>query len=249
MTLISTSSNQGAHTMSTPSTYDADDGQLAGGEISLGMAQRAFDDGYATLYLASGQQKYGEEEHTRRLGELRASLTSVIGNTHTVADEVEKKSQTVIDHLAYGDPFDALDPIDKSAAASAKTFVQEDAARIAPAELLTRLRHVLDSGDKASMYLWARYVGQRIQAAASPDAATSEHANLPAAGRQELAQLVDDLQAKVRGPEALTKRERAAAKIARARELRRTARTAYDDAHGTQRRQFDAMKREYATRF
>jgi hypothetical protein len=224
--------------MSTPSTttYDMTDSQLSSGETSLTVAQNAFDAGKAKLYLSSGAQKYGEEEHTRRLGDLRSTLTATIGATQELTADVIKREQLQYDHLEHGDPFDRLTPDERSAASTAKAFVEEDARRMTASDLVARLRLTLDGGDKATQYLWARYVGQRIQAAASPDAVTSEKANLPYQERQELAKLVQELNTKVRGPEAAKRKEKAAARIARARDIERASRAVFDAAHGREAR-------------
>jgi hypothetical protein len=113
--------------------------------------------------------------------------------------------------------------------------VQEDAETLPPAELLARYQTALASGDKATQYLLARYVGRRGRAAdqAARDGQPATSADLSLEHRQELGCMVEELLTRVRGPQGKQKAAQAQALLERAKELRQRAVAVHDRAHGS----------------
>jgi hypothetical protein len=85
------------------------------------------------------------------------------------------------------------------------------------------------------LYLLARYAGQRVRAAdqAARDGQPATSADLSLEQRQELGRMVEELLAKVRGPQGTQKAEQAQALLERAKQLRQRAVAAHDKAHGS----------------
>jgi hypothetical protein len=199
-------------------------------ETAIGIARSSFEAGKAKLYLSDGQPKYAAPEHERRMGELHAVVDTAVGAAAEVVDRVSTQTQTVLDHLEAGDPLDLLSLEEQTSANTRRAFIQEDVARLSPGELTGRLRLALASPDRAAAYLWARYAGQRVQAADGA-ARRNEKPEMALAQRQALGTLVVDLQGKVRGEQGKADAEGARKRLEKARSLRKSANSLYDDAH------------------
>jgi hypothetical protein len=199
-------------------------------DTAIGIAGSAFEAGKAKLFLSDGSQKYAQQEHERRLGELHASLDATVGSALETSDRIGGSGQLLLNYLESSDPLGMLTPAEQAAAGAGRAFIAEDAKRLSPAELTERLQIALASPDKAAAYLWARYAGQRVQEA-DKAAGTGEKPELDGNQRQALGKLVVELQAKVRGEQAKADAERARKRLERARNLNSTARGLYDHAH------------------
>lgn len=197
---------------------------------NLMIAQGRFEREKAALYRADGQQRYSDTEHAERLGALHATLDAVIGEAQETAEGVISAQQTLLQHLEQGDLLDSLYTSEQTAASARQVFIKEDAESLPVADLVTRCRIALTSGDKPTAYLLARYVGQRV-AAADKAGTEGRQPEMDGDERRLLGDLVRELRAKVQGPEGAKKVEAAKALQSKALELRSRTRAAYDAAH------------------
>ena len=199
--------------------YYTDDAAIHGHLSTLGRAEADFERGKAALYRADGQQRYGAAEHAERLGALQSTVDEAVGAAQEASDAIVAEQRTILLQLQEGDPLDHLSATEQTAAA----------------ELVARCQTALATGDKATQYLLARYVGRRVRAAdqAARDRQPATRADLSVEQRQQLGRLVEELLAKVRGPEGKQKAEQAQALLERAQELRWRSIEVYDAAHGS----------------
>jgi hypothetical protein len=213
--------------------YLTDESTIHGQLSTLGRAEAAFEREKAALYRSDGQERYGSAEHAERLAALQATVADAVGAAQEAADAIIAGQRTILLHLHEGDPLDSLSSIEQTAAAARQVFIKEDCETLPPTELQARCQAALAAGDKATQYLLARYVGRRVRAAdqAARDGQPAS-ADLSLEERQTLGHVVEELLAKVRGPQGEQKTAAAKALLEQARELRTRSIAVHDAAHG-----------------
>jgi hypothetical protein len=195
---------------------------LDGHHGALVAAAERFRDGKARLLTSDGRPLYAEEEHARRMQGLAESFNRVVEAAVAAADRIRAAAELVITVAEHQDLLDALSGPEQAAAANKAGFVREDAERLPAAQLVARLEAVAAEGDRASAYLWARYVGQRVEAATLA-AHRHERADLSAQECAQVRTVVADLRRKVLGERGRQRIEAARKAVADARLLRKTA--------------------------
>jgi hypothetical protein len=213
--------------------YDTTDGITIGNHLTmLDRAQATFEREKAALYRADGRPKFSDVEHEQRLKAASAALDAVVSAAQEVAQGIITTQQTLVQHFEQGDVLDALNSVEQQNASARRAFIAEDCQTLSPGDLMARCRAALAGGDKATMFLLGRYLGQRV-AAADRAALAGQKAELTAQQRQELGQLVEELQQRVRGSAGEQRAEQAKALLERAQELRRRSIAVHDAAHGS----------------
>ncbi len=242
----------GGHEFST-------DPEIHGAQTRVGQAHATFEREQKALYRADGTPRYSDAEHTERLASLHAEFDRVVGAVQQTVDGLIAGHTTALRHLAEGDPLDALTGEQLTKATQQMAYVKEDAAALPPAELVTRCQAALQMGDVPTLFNLARYVGQRLDAAAraiqagqeaaaiarvaphlggqasssvaSQGQAQSDQPALTLAERQALGELVDEMRARVRGTRGQQKAEATRTKLQTALEVKAAARAAHDSVH------------------
>jgi hypothetical protein len=210
----------------------SDDSRISGHLGALGRAEADFEREKAKLYRSDGQPKY--TDHEQRLAALQSGVDQAVGAAQQTAEGIIAEQRTLLQVQQEGDPLDHLTTTEQTAAAARKPFVQEDAETLPPAELLARCKTALATTDKATQYLLARYVGRRVRAADKLAAdGHPERADLSMEQRQQLGRAVEELLAKVRGPQGEQKTAAAKGLLERAQQLRRRSVEVHDKAHGS----------------
>ena len=219
-----------------------EDAALTDATFALNAAEADYQRERGTLYLANGNPKYSEEEQQRRHGDMLERLDARVGLTATAVDRVVEANRLVLADLEAGDPFDRLAPDEQTAASARKAFIQEDAARLPHDELADRMRMALRSGDRPTMYLLARYVGQRLEASDRQARDDGKRTDMTTEQVRGLGDLVGQLVDAVRGVAGRERGQDAASRLKRAQEVRRRAAEVYDTAHDTQAKAIAQMR-------
>jgi len=136
--------------------------------ISVDQAVAVYEQAVQALHLPDGKKKYSDEEHNRRQTEALAKVQSVVERAQEVAGEAREQAERDAE-AASSDPSAWLTPSELATANSRALFIAEDAKRLPLPELARRGEQVLDSKDKVSIFLHARYLGQRIEAVLEAD--------------------------------------------------------------------------------
>ncbi len=254
--------SSGAHEFTT-------DPEIHGAQTRVGQAQATFEREQKALYRSDGTPRYSDAEHTERLAGLRADFDRVVGAVQQTVDGLIAGHTTALRHLAEGDPLDALTGEQLTKATQQMAYVKEDVQALAPAELVTRCQAALQMGDVPTLFNLARYVGQRLDAAAQATQAGMEQAmaarasalmgasapsvasqgqaqsgqpDLTLAERQTLGELVAEMRTRVRGPRGQQKAEATRTKLQTALGVKAAARAAHDVVHDTAGRQEASMR-------
>ncbi len=119
----------------------------------------------AALTRPDGTRVYGPAEHEERLAaiyeaagaEFDAAAARYAAQSEREVADLEKQLAV----LAGADPFDTLSPDQKQAAATRQTFVKEDCETLPPHQLADRARAAIADGDRATAYLYHRYLAGR----------------------------------------------------------------------------------------
>ena len=119
----------------------------------------------AALTRPDGTRVYGPAEHEERLAAVydaagaefdQATQRYAAQGEREVAD-LEKQ----LARLAGADPFDALSAAEQQRAAVRREFVREDVQALPPHQLADRARAAIADGDRATAYLYHRYLAGR----------------------------------------------------------------------------------------
>lgn len=127
-------------------------------------AERTRDKAREALYRADGTNRYGDEEHAERHGEIFEAFRTTIA---TVEEDAALEAETATDELAaleHGDPTDLLGADELQRAGAKRVFVNEDVEGLPAKDLADRLRAVLSGGDRASVFCYLRATERRVRA-------------------------------------------------------------------------------------
>ena len=145
-------------------TYEPELGQIEGAAERL--AER-IERERAALIRSDGSPKYAPTE----MAEREAAILEAAGAefdrlTARPAAKAEQDAADLQKRIALldRDPFDSLKPEEQQRASLRREFVREDVERLPAHQLAPLIRAALASGDKAIVYLFHRYLGQRLEA-------------------------------------------------------------------------------------
>ncbi len=239
------------------------DPEIHGARSRVGQAQATFEREQKALYRGDGTPRYSDAEHIERLSSLHAEFDRVVGDVQQTVDGLVAAHTTTLRHLAEGDPLDALSMEQLTKATQQMAYIKEDVQTLPPADLVTRCQAALQMGDVPTLFNLARYVGQRLDAAAraiqagqeaaaiarasgylggqaevstGAQGATGQQPDLTLAERQALSDLVAEMRTRVRGTQGQRRMEATRTKLQTAREVKAAARAAHDSVHDTQGR-------------
>jgi hypothetical protein len=152
-------------------------------------ADKHFEEERARLYR-DGKKFYSDDEHKEQEAALRAERNRI---ARAVEEEVEQsaaEARQELEHLQNEDPSQLLNAAELESANARRALVADDVTALSEGELVSRLRSVLASGDRASQYLFWQ-AGRRKKAEI-----------IESRGGQpfELNQVLDSLQKGLRGP-------------------------------------------------
>jgi hypothetical protein len=136
----------------------------------------------AKLLREDGTRRFADKEHAECQAALRTERNAVLDVVAAAADEEISRGEAA--HAAHADRSALLSAEDVAAANARRAFVAEDAQDLPLDELATRAEAAASSGDKASMFLFARYGRARAERerAAQPRVEfTTEYERLQAA--------------------------------------------------------------------
>jgi hypothetical protein len=131
----------------------------------LDRAVEAFEEGKARLFDQQGRQIYSDEQHQERLASLLGKLDTSLATISEASEAAITKARTDLVKLEGADPYDKLSAEQQAKAATRQPFIREDVATLPPPEVARRARASIATGDKATAYLWHRYIGQRLSPA------------------------------------------------------------------------------------
>ena len=154
--------------------------------------------GKQNLYTEEGQMLYSNEEHARReealLEEFDREVNSVVSG---VDRTIEQADRTLT--LEHRDLSDSLTVSELERANAKKPYVEEDVRDLPLDDLVRRVEAARTAGDKPTMFLYARALPKRTQAAYEAGGAQDQGARLE--------RMAKELGEAVRGPDAAKKLE------------------------------------------
>ena len=120
-----------------------------------------YEAGMEKLHRPDGTRRYSDAEHKERESALRSARNSELDAVESIAQREIDEAQQIIDTLENGDPTTLLDTSELQAAGAKKAFVEDDVDALAEKELEARLRAVLASEDKASIFCYLQAARRR----------------------------------------------------------------------------------------
>ena len=121
----------------------------------------AYEAGVQALKRSDGTKRYSEQEHKERERALVAARNEELDTVTETAEREIADAQQTIDNLENGDPTSLLDTSELQAAGAKKPFVEDDISSLGREELEERLRAVLASEDKASIFCYLQAARSR----------------------------------------------------------------------------------------
>lgn len=183
----------------------------------------------AALKGADGQPIYAPAEQERRQSELKAGLESKVGS---IVEGAGAEIQTLQSQLRAAEqpvaPLDNLSAEELQSATARQSFVKEDIAGLGLEELGKRLQVLLEGKDRASLFLYVRYLPARLKALKPFEA------NRPEA--LALARLAREAEARLTTPADHAKVAKLKQKIEDLQRRQGAARKALQEATGPARR-------------
>jgi hypothetical protein len=132
----------------------------------------------AKLFDQAGQPIYAPAEQERRQTALKEELT---GKVNRIVESCQGEIATLQSQLkvvaAPVQPLDNLSEAELSRANARREFVKEDISSLTLGELAKRLAALLEGNDKATLFLYGRYLPTRLKSlnnlqSSQPDART-----------------------------------------------------------------------------
>ncbi len=120
-----------------------------------------YEAGIEKLHRPDGTRRYSEAEHKERENALRAARNTELGAVESIAEREIAEAQQVLDAAENGYPTKLLNTAELQEASAKKAFVDSDVAALPARDLKERLRAVLASGDKASLFCYAQAARRR----------------------------------------------------------------------------------------
>lgn len=120
-----------------------------------------FETESAKLLREDGTRRFADRGHAERSAAPKAELGSALDTVETSADQEIALAETTL--ATHADRSALLSTQELEAANGRCAFVSEDADSLPLDELATHAEAVASSGDKASMFLFARYCRTRAE--------------------------------------------------------------------------------------
>lgn len=124
-------------------------------------ALQKLEAGRAKLLNNDGSRIYSDAEHEIRATQLLEEFNTEVEALVTQAEQRASSVEAAAANL-QADPTAHLKPEELQAANLRAEFVREEAASLPLPQLLTRCQEAIAAGDKAGLFLWSRYAGQRL---------------------------------------------------------------------------------------
>ena len=162
----------------------------------------------AKLTRSDGSRVYADQEHQEREQAILEAAGAEFGQSAArYAAKAESDATDIQKQLALleRDPFDSLKPEEQQRASLQREFVSEDCERLPAHQLVPIIRAAMAAQDLPTLYLFNRYIPQRIEARRGQTGAQADVELLPvsrelaaAFGADDRAQKRRDLAAKLR---------------------------------------------------
>ena len=166
----------------------------------IDRAVEKFRAGRQNLYNEDGQKIYAEEEHERREEALLEEFGREVDSVTADAEQTIEKSERTL-ALEHRDLSDSLTTAELERANAKKAYVEDNVRDLPLDDLEKRVEAARTAGDKPTMFLYAKTLPRRAQAAYEAGGAQDQGARLE--------QLAKELAETVRGPETARDLERA----------------------------------------
>lgn len=164
------------------------------------------------LYRPDGTPRYSPAEHQEQLNRLLARFEVVAQQVTAEAEAARAKAEQSLAAMS-GDPFDRLSQAEQERANLRRTFVQEDCDQQGYRTLTEQAGAARATGDRALIYLIARYGGRRLAAEASRGGGNRQP------DRLGFIEAVRELEGRLADPRAGEKREALERKVEAAKSL------------------------------
>lgn len=130
------------------------------------------------LTRSDGSRVYGDAEHAEReaaiLEKARATYDAGVAR-YAAKAEADATDLTKQVALLDRDPFDGLKVEEQQRAALRREFMKEDALTLPAHELAKQVQAALAGTDRAALYLYHRYLAQRLEARRGQPASEGDH--------------------------------------------------------------------------
>lgn len=152
-------------------------------------ADKNYQEEQARLYRPDGTKFYSDAEHKEQEARLQ---TERLRTARAVEEEVERamaETRQQLEHLQNEDPSQLLNATELESANARRALVADDVSALSEGELVSRLKSVLASGDRATQFLFWQ-AGRRKKAEI-----------VESRGEQpfELGQVLENIQTALRG--------------------------------------------------
>ena len=131
----------------------------------LDRAAESFATASAALLRPDGSRRYSDAEHEERTAALLGQLDTVGAAVTSAASAAIAQAEAEIVKLDGADPWDTLSESERQRASTRQPFISEDARDGRPEQIAKQARAAIAAGDKPGVYLWARGVRRRVDAA------------------------------------------------------------------------------------
>ncbi len=190
----------------------------------IDRATAAFRAGERNLYTDAGQKIYADEEHERRYDALLERFDREKDIAVGEADRaIERAERTLA--LEHRDLSDSLTTTELERANAKKPYVEDDVRNLPLDDLERRVEAARASGDKPTLFLYARALPRRAQEAYEAGVNPEQGARLE--------RLAKELEGEVRGSEAKRALEKAAKEKRDANSLKIYAQSQRAEVDGT----------------
>lgn len=129
-------------------------GRLGDLQVHIENAQEKFKQEQANLFRADGSRMFSEDEHNTRLGALTNERNAVLSR----AEEDVRSEMVALDenagHVKNRDAAELLTTEELKNANERRAFARDSADTLGVSELIGRLRSVMASGDKGTMFAY-----------------------------------------------------------------------------------------------
>jgi hypothetical protein len=131
---------------------------------NLEAIKTEYQTGLAQLFDQAGAPIYAPAEQERRQQQLKAALESKITRIVEAAQgEIDTLQSELKVTAAPVQPLDNLTEAELNRANARREFVKEDISSLSLRELSTRLAALLEGNDKATLFLYGRYLSDRLK--------------------------------------------------------------------------------------
>jgi hypothetical protein len=211
-------------------------------------AIRRFEQQKKGLYRSDGEKLFSDVEHEEMMGRFLGELRSAIERQIERAEEDYQAYTEEECSYSYQDPTATLSADERSRLTSSAVFVREDVDEMSLDQLENRLRALVVGDQKVAKVLHARYAARRLtqldDAAAGGQLGQDDMRALGAIDK-----LVSQLEEQIADKGVRERRDKAAARAARAKAVAWHLKGMLSEADGTDQRAREAFSRQFAADF